>query len=146
MIKHLVQPDDAVIIMNWLKTRGGIAIWDCADLSDPGKTWTCPLLGEDGTPKSKQYWQMGKIIREITDPAEISVVVPKEVKRFHIALRRGAQGFKIKLTDGSTRKVHMAVKKAGKGAWYVFDYSTQEAIICIPDKEIPLPEFCSVSV
>lgn len=56
-----------------------------------------------------------------------------EVKRFHVAVRWGAQGFSLKLTDGATRNVRRALAKAGEGSTYTFDYDTQECVIYMPD-------------
>jgi hypothetical protein len=70
---------------------------------------------------------------------------PKEVKRFHIAIRRGAQGFSFKLTDTSSERVRKACAKAARDyntdSWYVFDYDTQEAVILVPEKEVPLTDW-----
>lgn len=56
-----------------------------------------------------------------------------EVKRFHIGLRKGTQGFLIKVTDGGTRRIWRELAKAGPGSIYTFDYSTQEAVILKPE-------------
>jgi hypothetical protein len=142
--KHRVIAENAPLFLKWIRERGGIAVWGCLDLSDPGKTWSSPIYMEDGTPHPKpHYYATTEPIRIITDPAEILVDVPKEVKRFHIAIRMGAQGFKVKLTDASTRKVRAAVEKAGEGAWYQFDYETQEAVIYKPEGSITLDQWKS---
>jgi hypothetical protein len=52
-----------------------------------------------------------------------------EVKRFHIGVRLGSQGFIVKLTDGATRRVWKEIAKAGEGSFCRFDYGTQEAVI-----------------
>jgi hypothetical protein len=141
MDNHVVCSDEAVRIMNWIRNRGGIAIWDSANLADPGKTWTCPLNNEDGTAMGKQHWEMGKIIRVINDPNQVDVVNPKEIKRFHVALRRGSQGLSIKLTDASSKRLRKMLTKYGEESWYEFDYGTQEAVIYVPDGKKPLAEF-----
>ena len=82
-----------------------------------------------------------KPYRVITDPAEVEVHVPKEVKRFHVGVR---MGFTIKVTDGGTRRIRCEVAKAKEkygDAWYEFDYVTQDAVIMVPDVKIPLEEF-----
>ena len=146
--KHVVSPENAAKILAWLQHRGGLALWHSADLSDPGKSWTAPFLTETGEPKGKEHWQMQEQpARVITDPAEVEVHVPKEVKRFHIAIRRKG-GFRFALTDGSTTRVRRAVAKANQQycrgeshAWYEFDYDSQEAVIFVPDARVPLLEF-----
>jgi integrase len=39
-----------------------------------------------------------------------------EVKRFRIGIRLGAQGFRVKVTDGGTRRIWRELAKAGEGA------------------------------
>jgi hypothetical protein len=149
MDKHYVTSDNAETIWDWLQNRGGIALWRSVDLSDPGKSWTTPAQEEDGSPKRKQHWKMEEQPhRIITDPAEVEVHVPKEVNRFHIAIRPGSNGLSLKVTDGSTRRIQKAVVKANREhcndedlAFYEFDYSTQEAVIFVPDRQLPIEEF-----
>src|ERR1035438_4989426 len=114
--KHRVIAQNAPKFLEWIRERGGVAIWGCLDLGDAGKTWSSPVRQQDGQPYPKPHYSAtSEPIRIITDPAEILVDVPKEVRRFHIAIRMGAQGFKVKLTDGSSRKVRKAVEQAGDG-------------------------------
>jgi hypothetical protein len=47
----------------------------------------------------------------------------------------------FKLTDFASKKVRKAVRKAGENATYAFDYTTQEAVIFVPDAEVPLVEW-----
>lgn len=82
----------------------------------------------------------------ITDPTEVTVDVPKEVKRFRVGLRRGAQRFKVKCTDASSRRIRAAVEVAGDGAWYEFDYDTQEAVIYVAERSVPLNEYLQAAV
>lgn len=140
--KHRVIEPNAATFLKWVRERGGIAVWGCVDLSDPGKTWSTPLNGTDGTPTAKpHYAATAAPIRVITDLNEILVDTPREVKRFHIAVRMGSQGFKVKVTDGGTRRIRAAIAKAGADAWYEFDYSTQEAVIYVPGQSITLLEW-----
>lgn len=47
----------------------------------------------------------------------------------------------IKCTDAATRRIRAEVAKAGDGAYYVFDYATQEAVIMKPESQVSLLEF-----
>ena len=97
-----------------------------------------PALSLGGQPTPKPHWKVAsEPSRIITDASEIDVVTWKEVKRFHVGVRRG-DGLSFKLTGGATRKVRAAVAKAGDGATYHFDYDAQEAVIVVPDKVVPL--------
>ena len=143
--KHICQPEHAKQFLEWIKTRGGLALWRSINLSNPDKTWTTPAKSMDGTPMPKQSWEMAnEPYRIITDPAEVEVHVPKEVKRFRVGVRMGSQGFSLKVTDGGSRRIKREVAKAKENysdAWYEFDYSTQEAVIMVPDSKSPLEEF-----
>lgn len=141
-VKHQCTAENAAKMKEWLATRGGLAIWGCLDLARAGQTWTTPVNGPDGQPVSKPHWSAStEPIRIITDAADVEVCVDKEVKRFRVAIRRGAQGFSFKCTDHSSQRIRKEVEKAGKGAYHVFDYDTQEAVIMAPDKVIPLSEW-----
>jgi hypothetical protein len=124
-----------------LATRGGIAQWPSVNLSNPGASWSTPAL-TDGKPTPKPNWQCSNEPSQIvTDAAEVMVEVPKEVKRFRVGVRRGSEGFTLKVTDGGTRRIRKECAKAGEHSWYEFDYDTQEAVIYVPEKRVPLTEF-----
>jgi hypothetical protein len=146
--KHPCSPENADTFRKWISDRGGIAVWKSINLSNPGASWSSPALTEDGQPYPKPTWQAeNKPSRIITDPADVVVEVPREVKRFRVAIRLGSQGMSYKLTDASSRKVENAVSKAAGrdgrefSAWYEFDYDTQQAVILVADKSVPLSEF-----
>lgn len=142
MNKHTIVEANVSKILDWFANRGGLAVWQSINLSNPGASWTGPLNDADGKPSTKPNWQCGnEPVCVITDPADVVVEVPKEVKRFHVAIRMGSQGMSYKLTDGSSRRVRAAVAKAGDGAWYEFDYGTQEAVIYVAGDSKPLTEY-----
>jgi len=141
-MKHQVNERSADLIVEWMRSRGGVAIWDSIDLSNPGSV-TAPLLDEDGQTKGRPGWKYAETpSRVITDMNEIEIETCKEVKRFHVATRVGAQGFKIQVTDGGTRRIEREVEKVGKGAFYEFDYGDyNNAVILVPTKTVPLKEW-----
>lgn len=143
MEKHVVTAQNAEAIWRWLNTRGGLALWKSINLSNPGASWTGPLNAEDGTPKTKPTWQAEDTpSRIITDPDEVVVSEDAEVKRFHVGVRMGGQGFMLKVTDGGSRRIRREVSKAGENAYYVFDYDTQEAVIMAPKGTmVPIAEY-----
>ena len=141
-MKHKIAAENAEKMLEWIKSRGGLAIWNSVNLSNPGSSWTTPANKEDGTPTAKPSWELAdKPERIITDASECEVITAKEVKRFHVAIRRGSEGFSFKLTDASSRKVKEAVKKAGNEAWYEFDYGSQECVILVPGTKINLVDW-----
>ncbi len=139
------RPGDAARYKEWLATRGGLAVWNSQDLSDPGRSWTTPRLAADGTPTPPPSWKCGGVgvppTRVITDIVDVEVCIDVEVKRFRVGLRVGGNGFTIKVSDGGSRRIHREVGKAGAGAYYEFDYNTQEVAILRPKKVIPLAEY-----
>lgn len=144
---HEVTVENAASIWSWFQDRGGIAIWRSANLSNPGQTWTAPLLTKEGSPTAKQSWEMeNEPCRVITDPQEVYVVTPREVKRFHVAVRRGSQGLSFKCTDASSARIKAACAKAGEDSWYEFDYSSQEAVIYVPGEKFRLPEWAAKEI
>jgi ribosomal protein S6 len=138
---HTVQAENAEKIWGWLHERGGIAVWTSVNLSNPGAGWTTPARREDGSPTGKPSWQAGDTPQIITDPADVLVSVDKEVGRFRVAVRMASQGLMTKVSDGGARRIRRAVAKAGEGAYHVFDYSTQQAVIMAPEKTMPLTEW-----
>jgi hypothetical protein len=140
--KHPCAPENAARFLKWVRERGGVAVWLSVNLSNPGASWSTPALDEDGSPGGPPSWESARTpCRTITDPNDVEVITAKEVKRFHVAVRRGSQGLSFKLTDGSSRRLRDAVAKAGEDAWYKFDYSSQEAVIFVPGEKVSLLEW-----
>ena len=141
--KHEVSPENAPLFLEWIRSRGGIAVWNSADLSNPGASWSTPAE-TNGKPTSKPGWQSeSKPARVITDANDVVVVSRKEVKRFRVAIRSGRNSLRFRITDGSQRKLDNALEKAGDGSSYEFDYSTQEAVVFAVDGKVSLAEWKS---
>lgn len=123
-------------VLDWVLNRGGVAIWKSCDLSDPGASWTTPATNADGTPMKKPLWKAcNEPDRIITKLEDLAFTDDVEVKRFHVGLHRA--GLSLKCTDAASRRIHKEVDKAGEGAYYEFDYATQDAVIMLPGKPIP---------
>src|SRR5262249_23706513 len=116
-----------------------VAIWESLNLSNPGASWTTPVRNADGSAVTKPTWEAASApARIITDPAEVMVAKDVEVKRFRVGVRRSSQGFMLKVSDGGSRRIRRETSTAGKGAYHIFDYSTQEAVVMRPEKMTPL--------
>ena len=140
--RHRVLAANAGQIWKWFQERGGIAVWKSVDFATAGQTWTTPLHDAEGQPTKKQSWRMEDTPSlVITDPMEVVVDVPKEIKRFRVAIKMGSQGLMLKCTDAASRRIRRECEKAGEQSWYEFDYGTQEAVIFVPGESQPLPEF-----
>ena len=141
-VKHRILAENAVQIWKWFQERGGIAVWKSVDMSNAGRSWTTPMRDAEGNPTPRQDWRMEQAPSlVITDPAEVMVDVPKEVKRFRVAIKAGSQGMLLKCSDASSRRIRRECEKAREDAWYEFDYATQEAVIFWPGESKPLPDF-----
>lgn len=116
-----LDPADARIVAGWYQTRG-LRVWHSLNLADPARMWLTPADG-----KFAPHWSAGNP-QDVT-PDQIGVGVFQEVKRFHVAVRRGSNGLSWKLKDGSQRRLDKALDAAGEGSTYQFDYLTQEAVI-----------------
>lgn len=124
---------------NWIKTRGGIAQWDVIDFSND--SCFTPAI-TDNLPTRKPHWKYPDIPQNIiTDPAEVYLYTQKEVKRYHIAVRLGSNGLRVKVTDASSRHINATLEKSGPDAFYEFDYCTQEAVFYLPDSTLTLKEW-----
>lgn len=146
--------ENAPRFADWIKNRGGIAHWTCADLSNASKTWSspamdpCPNIGKAGVagscalcngtgfvPHPKEHWSMDPKPEIVTDPSEVMVYEARELKRFHVGVRRGRQGMSLKVTDAGTARIHREVEKAGKGAFYCFDYGDEKNCVIMVSKD-----------
>lgn len=133
--------DNAPTLSQWFKESGGLTQWASVNLSNPGTTW----ITKRGA--GKPNWQCAdepEVVVE--DPCMVGLVTYKEVKRFHVAIRRTSLGLGLKLTDASSRKVRKAVEKAGDGATYYFDFFAQDAVILAPDGVISLHDWMNQEV
>ena len=124
-------------IAEWVEAGRGVAVWRSANLSNPWGEWYTP-----GDNTDKPTWESHDKPHEvINDPSKINVVTYKEFKRFKVSLRSASNSPAIKLTTASSEKLDKALKDAGEGSVYSFDYVTQEAVISVPDKVTPLDEW-----
>lgn len=124
------------MFMDWIRNRGGVAVWNSQDLSHLGKSWSTPANAKNGTPTRRPHWAAGERPEEIVaDPGQVQVCHDQEVKRFRIEIIGGSE-FSLKLTSTSSRQVRAAVNKAGVGAYHVF-----EAVIMAPSKTETLAEW-----
>jgi hypothetical protein len=137
-----IHPDHAKKIAEWLAHRGGVLIWHSAKIGSV-QTLTTPALLVDGTPDTKPpHWSMKENPEHVTDIGQVFVVEPKEVKRFHVAVRMGGQGLCIKVTDEGSNRIRKELAKAGDNAWYEFDYCDyNNCIIFNEGKKTPLAQY-----
>jgi hypothetical protein len=127
-------PGAKAMFVKWIAERGGVKVWENVDLSncDAGPMWT-PVRDAEGKDVTSPRWSHPKCVEIVTDLSRFKFIKDmKEVKRFHVAVRMGDSGLRIKCTDASSRKIKSQLAKAGPEACYRFDYDTQEAVIEVP--------------
>ena len=142
---YITTPENAEKIADWLRARGGIAIWHSVDRSRAGETIAAPVNALTGVPRPKPAWWVGNVPdRIITDFAEVLVSKDVEVERFFVALRRDRHGnlkAGYEYTEASLRRVRRTIAKAGRGAYHVFDYATAQAVILRPEWQTSLLDY-----
>jgi hypothetical protein len=120
---------------DWIANRGGVQVWNNINMSNPGAgPMFTPANKQDGTLMDKPSWSVerGEVIQNIQRFQFVKSW--HEIKRFHVAIRRGSQGFSMKLTDGSTGKVRRFQDNHPEAS-YRFDYETQECVFEVPEYE-----------
>lgn len=148
--KLQVSANAAPQIAEWITERWGVAVWPGLDLSNPRNVYS-PVVARDLdaegnlAPHRRPHWSVGaEPARVVTSLEDVEVLDWQEHKRFRVGLRRGSQGFAVKLTDAASRRVRAAcgaLRDMGFEAAYTFDYTSQEAVILRCDKPVPLVEF-----
>ena len=140
MTKSVVycSPEQAPLFLDWIRTREGIAHWSTINLSNPGQSWSAPVVSKEGARLARPHtYAQTEPDFIVTSTDDVVVTQGKEVKRFHVGLER--HGMAYKLTDGGSRRVRAAVEKAGDRAWY--EFHGQDAVIMVPDFEQTLTEY-----
>lgn len=140
-----IEPENESKVANWLKNRGGIAVWKNCDLGSPSigcESYT-PATHEDGKMATSPHWQYGNTPdRVITDPADVLVQVRKEVSR--VKIRRGPP-YLGGVNRADRPRLDAALEKAGEGAAWQEDWSNMkygsawfEAVITVVESSRPL--------
>jgi hypothetical protein len=141
---YTVNEQNAKQIYDWIKSRGGILIWNSVNLSNPSASVTTPYLTNDGKVFQKPSWEYDKPTKHITSFDDVQVSIPKEYKRFKVGVEN--HGLSFKLTSTASRRLEQELEKAeeklGKSVYYEFDYwSDKNCVIMYDDTVIPLTEF-----
>ena len=135
---------NAPTLLEWIRTREGIAVWRTVNLSDPWRSWSAPVIDKQGNRLVRPHsYAASEPERIITSADDVEVQEGREVKRFHIGVERHSLAFKV--TTASSDRIRREVDKASEKyqceAWYEFDYNAQGVIIYVPDFTQTLTEF-----
>lgn len=140
-----IRGENALKVAAWIQSRGGVAVWHSINLSNPSGEWLTPARAEDGSYNTRPNWQCAQERVVITSLTDVEVETVREVKRFHIALRRSGNGLMFKCTEASSARIRREYSKAGEGSSYRFDYDTQEAVIEVTAEKISLEKYLQKS-
>lgn len=108
MRTYLVQchADNAERFRDWIANRGGIAVWPSLDLRNAGGSCSTPARTLTGEPTTRPGWSYASTPSiVVTDPADVGIYQEALFKAIRVSLRRGRNGFDLKLTDTSQRRV-----------------------------------------
>lgn len=97
------RPEHAGKYRDWLRHRGGLAVWSSANFADRGSTAVTPA---DALSPGWQYPGPPLIV---TDPAQVGIYTEVLYKRVRVALRVSGNGLSMKLTDHSQTKLDKAL-------------------------------------
>lgn len=137
--------DNEAKLAEWLRERGGIAVWSNKDLGSPslgGQQFT-PATHKDGSPATSPHWSCGHAADfVVTDPAAVTIQEWREVSRVKIRNGPPYLGCVHRLDRDRLDK---ALAAAGDGATYRRDYSAMkygspwfDAVIEVPASVRPL--------
>jgi hypothetical protein len=128
-------PENAPKFYEWIQTRGGVANWKSINLSNPGASWSSPVLstepcmncqGRGEFPDhitcesckgwkfqkfEKPNWQCGNTPEIVTSADEIGVYEDALFKAVPVRLKRGGGMFSLVLADSSQRNVDKIMAK-----------------------------------
>lgn len=129
------------MFLHWIQHCGGIAVWRSLDIEAPDRRWATPAWQDaDGRPSPPPHELAERTPAVVcTDPTEWLVAYDEPVVRFAVCVEKSPRGWKL---DGtSTARVNGAIEAAGEGAYYQFDYATQEVVILAPVRVVPLSQW-----
>jgi hypothetical protein len=149
MEKHVVRPENASQIWDWLQARGGLFVWRSADLSDPSASVTTPARNADGSVKTSPGWKYpGSPERHVTSADDVIVIQSTVLEEVPVSLKRGSGFMNLVLTDGSERKMERKTEKhrkahPGKEIWWMptGDPFFPSCVILMDGNSVPIAEF-----
>ncbi len=141
--KVQIKPADVDKILNWLKNRGGVFVWEYAVIGCRPERLNSPATTEDGKPHQKPNWRFADTPKEhITDIDKFEVVIDRPVKAFKVGVRMNWQTGACTVTDAATRRIDAEVFKAGPGAYHAFDHTAEKnCTVFVPSSVSPLAEY-----
>lgn len=81
METYKIVPLNAPKFIEWLDTRGGLAVWESQLIGEPPRSWTGPVNDKEGNPTRSPDWRCGdKPARIITSYDEVEVEFLRELE------------------------------------------------------------------
>lgn len=136
--EHEVAKENAKKFWDWIKDRGGVAVWRSVDLSDPGQSWSTPRMTATGEAASPPTWRASAAPdKVITNPANIGVYDRELVRTIRVGIERGSELSWV-LTAAASDRLRLALRLIGDGAFYEFSLDDNGRRVAVLYRSVPL--------
>lgn len=108
-MKIEVTKAEANRMLDWITSRGGVAVWECLDLRNAGAKVFTPARTTTGEPTTRPGWQYaGTPVEIVTDPADIAPYEETLYASIPVSLKH--KGMLLILSDPSQRRLDKAMR------------------------------------
>jgi hypothetical protein len=140
-----VKPADAHRMLGWVRERGGLVVWESADLATAGDTVTAPWKDKAGSIKPAPHWSYTTFFAHTTDPGVPVVEDVEEAGRWSVAFKRECRG--MLLRADSQRKVNLYMQRhkadpTNPPIYYTFE--DREVVFHVIKATYPLDVWCQM--
>ena len=111
--EHECDEHNAAKFLDWIRNRGGVAVWQSVNLGNPGASWSGPMQQANGDPSSKPNWESDTKPASVhTDATKIGVYSAVLVETIPAKVK--VNGMQMVLTSGTTRRLTAALRRVEK--------------------------------
>lgn len=118
--EHDCSESNALKFAEWIRDRGGVAVWKSQDLGDLAASWSTPVRTAAGETIKAPHWKCGQSTPTIhTDMNTIGVFQSEKFKEVLVKLKQS--GMSLVLTDTSQWRLDRAMERCRVkhgDAWY----------------------------
>lgn len=136
--------ENARKMWDWVKNRGGVAVWLSQDLAEAGRKYLTPVLDERGERMLRPHWSTLNVPDDVVqDETKLGICTAKTVRTIRVGIKRGS-GLSFTLTEAASRRLRVALDVAGEGSFYTFGFTDDDkrvAYIKVPSSKISLAEY-----
>ena len=117
---HDCSESNALKFAEWIRDRGGVAVWKSQDLGDLSASWSTPVRNAAGETNRAPHWKCGQSAPTIhTDMNTIGVFQSEKFEEVPVKLK--PNGMSLVLTDTSKRRLDRTMERCRikyGDAWY----------------------------